>query len=61
MLDDSGLIEIRSRELKIRLLDLNKVKKQRTNWQLVNTLVPTLSILLLAIVNYYWRRKKYLS
>lgn len=61
MLDDSGLISIRSRELKIRLLDLTKAKKQRLNWQLVNTLVPGLSILLLALINYYWRRRKYLS
>ncbi len=61
MLDDSGLIEIRSRELKIRLLDLNRVKKERLQWQLVNTLIPTFSILLLALINSYWRRKKYLS
>ncbi|MCR9154516.1 MAG: gliding motility-associated ABC transporter substrate-binding protein GldG [Bacteroidetes bacterium] len=61
MLDDSGLIEIRSRELKIRLLDLTKAKKQRLSWQLVNTLIPTISILLLAVVNYYWRRRKYLK
>jgi len=61
MLDDSGLIDIRSRELKIRLLDLNRVKKQRLSWQLVNTLIPSLSIILLGILNYYWRRRKYLK
>jgi ABC-2 type transport system permease protein len=61
MLDESGLIEIRSRELKIRLLDLNRAKKQRLQWQLVNTLVPAFTVLLLALLNYYWRRRKYLS
>ncbi len=61
MLDDSGLIDIRSRELKIRLMDLNQVKQERLKWQLINTLVPVLLIVLMALVNYYWRRKKYLS
>lgn len=61
MLDDSGLIEIRSRELKIRLLDLDRVKKQRLNWQLVNTLVPLAVILIFGLINFYWRRRKYLS
>ncbi len=61
MLDDSGLIDIRSRELKIRLLDLNRTKKERLTWQLVNTLIPILLILLLAVLNYILRRKKYLS
>lgn len=61
MLDDTGLIDIRSRELKIRLLDLNRVKLERLSWQLVNTLIPIVLILVMALVNYYWRRKKYLS
>lgn len=61
MLDDSGLIDIRSRELKIRLLDLDRVKKQRLTWQLVNTLIPIVSIILFGLINYYWRRRKYLS
>ncbi len=61
MLDDSGLIDIRSRELKIRLLDLDRVKKQRLTWQLVNTLIPVLSILIFGLLNFFWRRRKYLS
>lgn len=61
MLDDSGLIDIRSRELKIRLLDLNRSKQERLSWQLANTLIPIALILLLAVLNYYIRRKKYLS
>lgn len=61
MLDDSGLIDIRSRELKIRLLDLNRSKQERLSWQLASTLIPIALILLLAVLNYYIRRKKYLS
>tara|TARA_R110002050_G_scaffold98209_4_gene204154 strand:- start:1075 stop:2790 length:1716 start_codon:yes stop_codon:yes gene_type:complete len=61
MLDDKGLIAIRSRELKIRLLDLEKVKDERLFWQLVNTLIPVILLLLMAMLNTWWRKKKYLK
>lgn len=59
MLDDSGLISIRSRELTLRLLDYNKLDEQRTYWQVVNTAVPVLSIILFGILYTWWRRRKY--
>ena len=61
MLDDKGLIAIRSRELKIRLLDLEKVKDERLFWQMVNTLIPVVLLLLMALLNTWWRKKKYLK
>jgi ABC-2 type transport system permease protein len=42
--DDSGLISVRSRELKLRMLDSTKVAKQRLFWQLLNILLPILLI-----------------
>lgn len=59
LLDDTGLISIRSRDLKIRLLDLNRVQDERLRWQLLNTLAPLLMILLFALINTFIRRKKY--
>jgi ABC-2 type transport system permease protein len=61
MLDDKGLIAIRSRELKIRLLDLEKVKEERLFWQLINTTIPIILLLSMAGLNTWWRRKKYLK
>ncbi len=61
MLDDKGLIAIRSRELKIRLLDLEKVKDERLFWQMVNTLIPVILLLLMALLNTWWRKTKYLK
>jgi ABC-2 type transport system permease protein len=46
LVHDNGLIEMRSREIKPRLLDQSRIKSQRTMWQLVNTLVPVLIIIL---------------
>ena len=59
MLDDSGLISIRSRELTLRLLDYNKLDEQRTYWQVLNTAVPVLSIVLFGVLYTWWRRRKY--
>jgi len=57
--DESGLISVRSRELKLRLLDSTRTSKQRLFWQLINTLVPILLILGFALVKNRLRRRKF--
>jgi ABC-2 type transport system permease protein len=57
--DDSGLITVRSRELKLRLLDQAKVTDQRLFWQLINLLAPVLLIILFGIVKYRIRLARY--
>ena len=57
--DDSGLITIRSRELKLRLLDMTKVNNTRLYWQLLNTLGPVLLVLLFAFLYSFLRKEKY--
>lgn len=59
LLDDSGLIEIRSKEIILRLLDKEKVKEERTYWQFFNLGFPVLLILLFGVVNALLRRRKY--
>ncbi|MBE0639919.1 MAG: gliding motility-associated ABC transporter substrate-binding protein GldG [Bacteroidales bacterium] len=57
--DDSGLISIRSRELKMRLLDKNKVDTERVRWQLVNVLIPVVLVILFGMAQAVIRRKRY--
>jgi len=57
--DDSGLLSVRSREVKLRSLDASLVEAERLKWQLVNTIVPILLVLGFAFVQGYWRRKRY--
>jgi len=57
--DDSGLISVRSRELKLRLLDSTKLNSQRLFWQLINTLVPLFLIIGFGIAKYRLRKNKY--
>jgi ABC-2 type transport system permease protein len=57
--DDSGLITVRSKELKLRLLDTNKVDDERTKWQLINLIAPALFIILFGVIRNYLRKRKY--
>jgi gliding-associated putative ABC transporter substrate-binding component GldG len=59
MVDDSGLIETRSREVKIRPLDRVKVKQQRTKWQLINLVLPVALVLLIGGLKWYTRKNKF--
>ncbi len=55
--DDSGLLSVRSREIKIRPLDKNKIKKEKSYWQLLNTVLPVLIILVFASIMIIIRKK----
>ena len=57
--DDMGLMNLRSREFKLRLLDKNKVLEQRTKWQLLNLVVPSAVLLLFVIAWLLVRRKRF--
>lgn len=59
--DDSGLLSVRAREVKLRLLDKKKINNERLKWQLVNTAVPIVAIILFGIVQFFIRRKRYAS
>ena len=59
LVDGEGLIDIRSRELKIRLLDTTKIAQERTKWQLVNTIVPIALVVGLGFALSIVRKRKY--
>ena len=59
LVDGESLIEIRSREFKIRLLDPDKKVRQRLRWQMVNVFVPTGLVIVLGLVMAAIRKKKY--
>ncbi|MEM6734959.1 MAG: gliding motility-associated ABC transporter substrate-binding protein GldG [Bacteroidota bacterium] len=61
LVDDNGLMEARSREVKIRPLDRVKVKQERRKWQLINIALPVFIVLLLGTVKWYLRNRKYAS
>jgi ABC-2 type transport system permease protein len=61
MTDETGLMELRSREFKLRLLDrsVTKDKKAVTKWKVINSLVPVVIIILFGILFHACRKRKY--
>jgi ABC-2 type transport system permease protein len=57
--DDSDLITVRSRELKLRLLNKQKVQDERLKWQLVNTGLPIVLVGLMGLLIGFLRKNKY--
>jgi ABC-2 type transport system permease protein len=57
--DGPGLISIRSRELKLRLLDKTKINNQRLVWQIINVATPVLIVLLTGVLLIWLRKRKY--
>ncbi|MBR4453588.1 MAG: gliding motility-associated ABC transporter substrate-binding protein GldG [Bacteroidales bacterium] len=57
--DDEEILQVRSKDFKMRLLDKNKILKQRTFWQCLNMIVPLLMIILLGIGLYTTRNLTY--
>jgi len=59
LVDDNGLMELRSREIKSRLLDKAKIRNERTKWQIINIFVPILIVVLAAITINLARKRRY--
>lgn len=59
LLDDYGLLESRSKDVKLRLLDQAKIQEERSFWQFLNVGLPILLLLGFGLVYRYLRRRKY--
>lgn len=57
--NDAGLMNLRTRELKVRILDKNKIKDTQYIWQIVNILVPIIFIIIFGIFINLVRKRKY--
>lgn len=61
LLDEEGMLQLRSREVKLRLLDKKKINLQRSKWQFINVAMPLLLVIGFAISQFYIRKRKYAS
>jgi len=59
LIEGPGLINLRSRELKLRLLDQTKLNSNRLQWQVINLLVPVIIILIMGMILIWLRKRKY--
>ena len=61
LLDDTGLINIRSKDISIAFLDSEKVKENKGTWQFINIALPLIILGLFGFVFNYLRKRKYAS
>ena len=57
LLDDTNIMELKNREIAVRLLDRQRIEEEKTYWQWLNMLLP-LSIIVLFGGLFYWLRKR---
>lgn len=59
LLDDTGLINIRSKQIAIAFLDQEKIADEKTTWQLLNVALPLVLLAAFGFLFNYFRKKKY--
>jgi ABC-2 type transport system permease protein len=59
LIDYNSIMSLRSRELKLRLLDKTIIRQNRFMIQIINTLIPIIIVVIAGITYNVFRRKKY--
>ena len=59
LMDDSGIIGLRNKEIKLRLLDKTKIRMEKTFWQAINLGLPLIMLIACGIFQHYFRIRKY--
>ena len=59
MLDDIGLMQTRTRDVKLRLLNGEKIVDEANQWKLINVALPEVLLLLASLIFYLQRKRAY--
>jgi ABC-type uncharacterized transport system involved in gliding motility auxiliary subunit len=59
LLNDDGLINLRTKEVKLAFLNTEKIEDEKTKWQFINIALPLVLLGVFGIVFNFFRRKKY--
>ena len=59
LVNPTDILQARSKEFTLRLLDPKRVNEEKTTWQLINIALPILIIILLGIIYQQLRKRKY--
>lgn len=57
LVDEDGLIQTRSKEVKIRPLNKVKVRVEKVQWQIINIVMPIVLLILFGLVKVYLRKR----
>jgi len=56
---DDNLIDLRNKQVKVRLLDKQLLREGKTKWQFINLVLPLILLISFAIFQHYYRKYKY--
>lgn len=59
LVDKSGILETRNKDIALRLLDKKKLETGKSKWQLINIVVPLLLVIFFGGLFQFLRRRKY--
>jgi ABC-2 type transport system permease protein len=59
MVDENGLIQARTKEVRIRPLDKTLIAQEKTKWQIINLVVPIFILAGYGVVRAWMRRRKF--
>ena len=59
MLDENNVLETRSKDIKLRLLDNVRIKQEKLKWQLINVVLPVVLLIIFGLIYHYFRKRKY--
>jgi ABC-2 type transport system permease protein len=59
LVDNSGLLTTRNKDVKLRLLNSVRVQNEKTKWQIINILLPIIFVVIGGFLFISYRKKKY--
>ena len=59
LLNDDGLLDIRTKNISIAFLDEQKINDNKAQWQLLTIALPLAFLAVFGVIFNYIRRKKY--
>ena len=61
LVDDFGLIEVRNKDIQLRLLDKDKINlpREQNKWKTLNMVLPVVLILVFGLINGWVRKRRY--
>jgi len=57
--DDSGILEARAKDVRLRMLDRTRVNRSRTLIQVTNILIPVLLVVIFGSLRFIWRKRRF--
>ncbi|MDH5415143.1 MAG: gliding motility-associated ABC transporter substrate-binding protein GldG, partial [Flavobacteriaceae bacterium] len=59
MLDETGLLQLRSKSIQLQFLDKQKAFEERNFWQFINILLPLIILAIVSFTYQFLRKRKY--